>query len=198
VSATPRALTSVLRALVGVFLGLVIAGSAAAQSGHSHQPPSGHNPPPGAATADGQAPHQRMAAFQREIDEVLADGRGAGLAFAADQNGYPGPLHVLELTRELGITAEQEARMRALFETMLREARARAGRLAAAETRLARLFADRAADEGAVRAAVQEAEAARREVRLVHLLAHLQTHDVLTEAQRQKYHELRWGQVTAR
>jgi hypothetical protein len=42
------------------------------------------------------------------------------------------------------------------------------------------------------------AEAARRDVRLVHLLAHLQTHDVLTEAQRQKYHELRWGQVTAR
>jgi hypothetical protein len=76
---------------------------------------------------------------------------------------------------------------------MLQDARARAGRLAAAEARLARLFADRAADEGTVRAAVQDAETARREVRLVHLLAHLQTYDVLTEAQRQKYHELRWG-----
>jgi Spy/CpxP family protein refolding chaperone len=139
-----------------------------------------------------------MAGYQREIDQVLADGRGAGLAFAADQNGYPGPLHVLELTRELQITVEQEARMRGLFETMRSEARVRAARLAAAETRLARLFADRAADESAVRVAVEDAEAARRDVRLVHLLAHLQTHDVLTEAQRQKYHELRWGQVTAR
>ena len=196
-SAKPRALAPVVGALAGVVVSLIITGPAAAQSGHSHPPP-GHVPPPGAATSDSQTPHQRMAAYQREIDQVLADGRGAGLAFAADQNGYPGPLHVLELTRELQITVEQEARMRGLFETMRSEARVRAARLAAAETRLARLFADRAADESAVRVAVEDAEAARRDVRLVHLLAHLQTHDVLTEAQRQKYHELRWGQVTAR
>jgi len=182
-------------ALASISLGLAAVGSAVAQSGHGHPPP-GHSHPPGAA--DSQAPHRRIEAFQREIDAVLADGRGAGLAFAADQNGYPGPLHVLELTRELQITVEQEARMRGLFETMRSEARVRAARLAAAETRLARLFADRAADESAVRVAVEDAEAARRDVRLVHLLAHLQTHDVLTEAQRQKYHELRWGQVTAR
>ena len=179
-----------IAAVVSIGLGLVSASSATAQSHHGHPPP-GHHHAPGAADAD--APHRRIEAFQREIDAVLADGRGAGLAFAADQNGYPGPLHVLELTRELGITAEQEVRMRGLFETMLRDARARAGRLAAAEARLARLFADRAADEVTVRAAVQDAEAARREVRLVHLLTHLHTHDVLTETQRQKYHELRWG-----
>jgi len=182
-------------ALASISLGLAALGSAVAQSGHGHPPP-GHSHPPGAA--DSQAPHRRIEAFQREIDAVLADGRGAGLAFAADQNGYPGPLHVLELTRELGISAEQETRMRGLFETMLRDAQARAGRLAAAEARLARLFVDRAADEGTVRTAVQDAEAARREVRLVHLLAHLRTHDVLTEAQRQKYHELRWGPGTTR
>jgi Spy/CpxP family protein refolding chaperone len=197
VSAQTRALAPVVGALAGVVISLIIVGPAAAQSGHSHQPP-GHVTPPSAATPDSQTLHQRMAAYQREIDQVLADGRGAGLAFAADQNGYPGPLHVLELTRELQITAEQEARMRSLFETMRSEARARAGRLAAAEAKLARLFTDGAADERAVRAAVEDAEAARRDVRLVHLLAHLQTHDVLTEAQRQKYHELRWGQVTAR
>jgi Spy/CpxP family protein refolding chaperone len=196
-SPTPRALACFVLVLASVVSGLMATGPAAAQSGHSHQAP-GHTPQPGVGTIDSQAPHQRMAAYQREIDQVLADGRGAGLAFAADQNGYPGPLHVLELTRELQITAEQEARMRGLFETMRSEARIRAARLAAAEAKLARLFADRAADESAVRVAVEDAEAARRDVRLVHLLAHLQTHDVLTEAQRQKYHELRWGQVTAR
>jgi Spy/CpxP family protein refolding chaperone len=180
--------------VVGVVLGLFV-GFAVAQSGHGHQP-SGHGHPPGTATTD--APHRRIEAFQREIDQVLADGRGAGLAFAADQNGYPGPLHVLELTRELGITAAQETRMRGLFDTMLREARARAGRLAAAEARLARLFAEGTADEGTVRVALSETEAARRDVRLVHLMAHLQTRDVLTEAQRQKYHELRWGQAASR
>jgi len=196
-SVRSRRLGTVVVALVGVGLGLTTAGSVIAQSGHSH-PPAGHNPPPAAAADAEQAPHRRMEAYQREIDAVTADGRGAGLAFAADQNGYPGPLHVLELTRELGITPEQQARMRGLFETMLQDARTRAGRLAAAEARLARLFADRAADEATVRAAVRDAEAARREVRLVHLLAHLQTHDVLTEAQREKYHELRWGPGAAR
>jgi Spy/CpxP family protein refolding chaperone len=191
-SVRSRALAPVVVALASVGLGLTVVGPAAAQSGHGH-PPLGHGHPPAASADAGQAPHRRMEAYQREIDTVLADGRGAGLAFAADQNGYPGPLHVLELARELGITAEQETRVRGLFATMLQQARARAGRLAAAEAQLVRLFADRAADEGTVRAAVQDAEAARREVRLVHLLAHLQAHDVLTEAQRQKYHELRWG-----
>ena len=186
-SVRPRARWPVVGALAGLGLGLAAVGSVAAQSGH------GHSHPPAATDNAGQAPHRRMEAYQREIDAVLADGRGAGLAFAADQNGYPGPLHVLELTRQLGITPEQEARMRGLFETMRQDAQARAGRLAAAEAGLARLFANRKADEGTVRAAVQDAEDARREVRLVHLLAHLQTHDVLTEAQRQKYHELRWG-----
>ena len=192
-SGRPRTLHAGV-SVAGVVLGLFV-GVAVAQSGHGHQS-SGHSHEPGAATTD--APHRRIEAFQHEIDQVLADGRGAGLAFAADQNGYPGPLHVLELTRELGITAAQETRMRSLFGTMLREARARAGRLAAAEARLARLFAEGTADEGTVRVAVSETEAARRDVRLVHLMAHLQTRDVLTEAQRQKYHELRWGQAASR
>jgi len=34
-------------------------------------------------------------------------GRGFGMAFAADQNGYPGPMHVLELKDR----AEQEGKM---------------------------------------------------------------------------------------
>jgi Spy/CpxP family protein refolding chaperone len=190
-STRSRALAPVVIALASVGLGLAALGSVAAQSGHGQMP--GHSHPPAGAADASQAPHRRMEAYQREIDAVLADGRGAGLAFAADQNGYPGPLHVLELSRELGITAEQQARMRGLFETMRHDARERAERLAAAEARLARLFAAGAADERAVRAAVEDAEAARRDVRLVHLLAHLQTHDTLTEAQRQKYHELRWG-----
>ena len=83
--------------------------------------------------------------------------------------------------------------MRALFESMLAEARPRAARLAAAEARLRQIFAERAADDAAVRTAVAEAETARAEVRLAHLLTHLRTRDVLTEAQRQAYHQLRWG-----
>jgi Spy/CpxP family protein refolding chaperone len=176
------------RTLTGMLalLALALAGPACAQPAHGHHQHGG---------GDDAQPHRRVDAVLKEFDQVVADGRGFGLAFAADQNGYPGPLHVLELKSALGLTAEQEARMKTLFDAMLAEARARAARLAAAEARLTGLFAGGAADAAAVRAAVAEAEAARAEVRLVHLLTHLETRDVLTEAQRRTYHHLRWGAV---
>jgi Spy/CpxP family protein refolding chaperone len=161
---------------------LVASSAVSAQPGHGHQHGAG----------DPQA-HRRVEACQREFDEVVADGRGFGLAFAADQNGYPGPLHVLELKDHLRLSPDQESRMRALFEAMLTEARPRAARLAAAEARLRRVFADGVADDATVRSAVTEAEAARADVRLAHLLTHLRTRDILTTAQRQTYHQLRWG-----
>jgi Spy/CpxP family protein refolding chaperone len=169
-----------------VALVLAVAGVAHAQSGHGH----GQHRHGGAD--DAQA-HRRVEQCLREFDQVVADGRGFGLAFAADQNGYPGPLHVLELKDRLALTPAQETRMRALFDTMLVDARSGAARLAAAEDRLRRVFADRAADPAAVRTAVAEAERARADVRLVHLLTHVQAHDVLTESQRRQYHDLRWG-----
>jgi hypothetical protein len=57
----------------------------------------------GASTA---APHRRVQAAMEEMDRVIGTGLGAGLAFAADQNGFPGPLHVLELADRLKLTAD--------------------------------------------------------------------------------------------
>ena len=126
--------------------------------------PAGHRHAPGGAPSEG---HLEAQACLDEFDAVVRDGRGFGLAFAADQHGYPGPMHVLELKDRLGLTPEQETRVRALF-------------------------AGGGADAAAVRAATAEVERARSEVRLVHLLAHLKTREILTEAQRRAYHEARW------
>lgn len=41
-----------------------------------------------------------------------------GLAKAAELNGYPGPLHVLELAVDLSLTAEQKAATETLFKSM--------------------------------------------------------------------------------
>jgi Spy/CpxP family protein refolding chaperone len=176
--------------LVMAALAVAAAGPALAQSGHGHQHDGAAHQHGG--SGDAQA-HRRVEACLREFDQVIADGRGFGLAFPADQNGYPGPLHVLELKDRLQLTPEQESRMRTLFEGMLAEAKPRAARLADAEARLRRLFADRAADDATVRAAVAAAETAQAEVRLAHLLTHVRTRDLLTEAQRQTYQQLRWG-----
>ena len=136
--------------------------------------------------------HRAAEACSAEFDKVVGEGRGFGLAFAADQNGYPGPLHVLELKDRLKLTADQEAKAQALLHAMFVESKPKSARLLEAEAKLRRLFADRAADDAAVRTAVAEVERARTEVRLVHLLTHLKTRELLTEDQRRIYHEARW------
>jgi Spy/CpxP family protein refolding chaperone len=137
--------------------------------------------------------HQAAEACAVEFDKVVAEGRGFGLAFAADQNGYPGPIHVLELKDRLGLTADQESKAQALVHAMFAESKPKSARLLEAEAKLRRLFADRAANATAVQVAAAEVERARSEVRLVHLLAHLKTRELLTENQRRIYHEARWS-----
>ena len=167
--------------MLGVVVGIAVTAAAAAASAqHGH----------GGAGAEG---HQMAQACAAEFEKVVGDGRGFGLAFAADQNGYPGPMHVLELRDRLKLTADQEAKARDLMHAMFAESRPKSVRLLEAEAKLRRLFAERAADEATVRAAVAEVERARSEVRLVHLLAHLKTRDLLSEDQRRLYHEARWG-----
>src|SRR5881409_2769329 len=137
--------------------------------------------------------HQVAQTCASEFEKVVGEGRGFGLSFAADQNGYPGPMHVLELKDRLKLTADQEAKARALMQAMFAESKPKSAQLLEAEAKLRRLFADRSADDAAVRAAVGEVERARSQVRLVHLLAHLKTRGLLTEDQRRIYHEARWG-----
>src|SRR5262249_59835953 len=91
------------------------------------------------------------------------------------------------------LAPEQETRVRALMHAMFVESRPKSARLLDAEKRLRELFAGGAADEATVRAATAEVERAREDVRLVHLLAHVKTREVLTDAQRGAYHEARWA-----
>ena len=165
-----------------VALAIIVVGTAAHPQHHGH----GHTQ---GAPSDGQ---HRAEVCNDEFEAVVRDGRGFDMAFAADQHGYPGPLHVLELRDRLRLDATQEARVRALLQTMFDEARPKGARLLDAEARLRRLFGAGAADPSAVRTAVAEVEKARTELRMVHLLAHLETRALLTDAQRRAYHEARW------
>ncbi len=173
-----RRSTRVLMTAIVATAGLLGPASSASWGQHGH----GH-----------EGGHQAAEACSVEFDKVVGEGRGFGLAFAADQNGYPGPMHVLELKEQLKLTADQEAKAQALMHAMFAESRPKGARLLDAEAKLRRLFADRAADDSAVRAAVAEVERARGEVRLVHLLAHLKTRELLTEDQRRIYHQARWS-----
>ncbi|MGH7365344.1 MAG: hypothetical protein ACREK9_02950 [Candidatus Rokuibacteriota bacterium] len=171
-------------AIVTLLAGAFVTGSPVTAQHPPH--PGQHGPAAGAGHVEAQ---RCLESFER----VVADGRGFGMAFAADRNRYPGPLHVLQLKEALGLSAAQESRVRALEAAMLAESRPRSAALLAAERRLDNLFAGGRVTEADLIGLVAEIERRRGEVRLVHLRYHLKTRALLTEPQRLTYHERRWG-----
>jgi Spy/CpxP family protein refolding chaperone len=136
------------------------------------------------AAPGGPSAHMLAQTCATAFEKKIATGRGFGMAFVADHNGYPGPLHLLELEERLKLTPDQEAKAQAMMSAMFAESQPKSARLLDAEVKLAHLFASGRADEASVRAAVTEVEKARTEVRLVHLMTHLEARDLLTDEQR--------------
>jgi LTXXQ motif family protein len=127
-------------------------------------------------------------------DEQIADlraGRGMGLALPAELNGYPGPVHVLELGDRLGLTGEQRTRVKELHAAMKAETMPFGERLIAQETNLERQFASKSATPASLQAATAEIGATQGALRGAHLRYHLSTLDVLTPEQVRRYGELR-------
>src|SRR5215217_5696917 len=73
----------------------------------------------------------------------LRAGRGMTLALAAELNGYPGPVHVIELADALALTPEQRTRMQGLYQARKAEAVPLGEQLIAWESELDRAFASR-------------------------------------------------------
>ena len=130
-------------------------------------------------------------ALSADEQAALLDGKGMGFAKAAELNGYPGPAHVLALSAELGLSAQQIERTRALFERMQKDARADGAALVEAERALDRLYAARAATVANVDGQLARIEATRAHLRGVHLHAHLEQTRLLNAAQIARYSELR-------
>jgi hypothetical protein len=102
-----------------------------------------------------------------------------GMAKAAELNGYPGPVHVPTLTRELDLTSKQRERVRAIYDRMSAAAIPLGAELVEHERVLDRSFAKREITPdrlGAETAAIGELAG---RLRLVHLAAHLETRALL-------------------
>ena len=121
----------------------------------------------------------------------LRAGRGMGFALAAELNGYPGPMHVLELAGELDLSAAQRDRVQALFEAMRAEAVPIGERLIALEADLDRSFAAKTITTEGLYAATAAIGATQAQLRATHLRYHIETADVLTAPQIGRYAELR-------
>lgn len=126
----------------------------------------------------------------QQIDDLKA-GRGMGLALAAELNGYPGPLHVLELSDRLALSAEQKLRIQKLFDAMKAEATPIGARLIEQEGALDRQFAGRSITSDALQDATMKIGLTQAELRNAHLKHHLETAQILSPEQMKQYADLR-------
>jgi Spy/CpxP family protein refolding chaperone len=153
------------------------------------------------AMAQGAGKHhaQPYAGQQTRIVASLSDddvkgflaGSGLGLAKSAEVNGHPGPSHVLELAEELKLTPEQRQLVKAAFDRMKAKAVALGEAYIKAEQAVDEAFKSGSAKAHEVEARVAEANRLLGEVRLSHLIAHVEITPVLTPEQRARYAELR-------
>jgi len=149
-----------------------------------------------ASVAFAQSPYVGMQtrSIKTLSDKQIADlkaGRGMGLALPAELNGYPGPAHVLELADQLGLSAEQKARIQSLFDSMKAEAVPLGERLLEQEAALDQQFASSSITPERLKAATAAIGVTQGKLRETHLKYHLQTAQILSAEQMQHYSMLR-------
>jgi hypothetical protein len=167
-----------MRILAAVVI-VLFAGTAMAQDHpHKHSPYAGMQGRPVKASTE------------QQIADLRA-GRGMGLALPAELNGYPGPLHVLELADGLSLSSDQRLSVQKLFEAMKAEAVAVGERLIDAETALDLAFRNRSITADRLAELTAHVGRLQGELRAVHLKYHLTTAELLSAEQSKRYAELR-------
>ena len=152
-----------------------------------------HHSSKGEATAmpyAGLETRRIKALSDQQIADLMA-GRGMGLALAAELNGYPGPLHVLEHAETLHLSEEQRSQTIAMIDAMKAETVAIGERMIMKEAELDRLFSARVVSPALLETVVSQIAAAQGELRVAHLRYHLKMVELLSPAQFAHYATLR-------
>lgn len=161
--------------------------SASQQAGH-HQG-SSH----GTASSQPYAGLQDRAikAMAPERVNDLLEGKGAQYALAAELNHYPGPSHILEYAAQLQLSADQELRVRMLYDIHKVEAKKLGRKLVDLENRLDKAFSSGQITDAELERLLGEIGAVDANLRKVHLITHLKAKAILTEDQVHQYDRLR-------
>jgi Spy/CpxP family protein refolding chaperone len=148
------------------------------------------------STAMGQQPYAGLQnrSIKTLSDQQIADltaGRGMGLALAAELNGYPGPIHAIELAKQLDLSPEQIGKLQALFENMRAETIPLGASLISLERNLNDEFAKHTITPASLEATTKEIGTTQAALRAAHLKYHLSTVAILSPEQVARYNELR-------
>jgi hypothetical protein len=126
----------------------------------------------------------------QEVDDLL-NGLGHGYARMAELNGYPGPVHVLQLKRELGLTPDQITGVESVFQRMQANETRLGKEIVDRERQISDRFAHRTITTAELHTRVENVAKLYGELRTVHLRAHLAITPLLSAGQIAKYNQLR-------
>ncbi len=119
------------------------------------------------------------------------EGKGMGLAKAAELNGYPGPMHVLENESGLELSAEQKKAVQDSFDRMKQKAVELGKQIVENEKELDALFGRSKITSEILQSKTQKIAELQGDLRNAHLQAHLEMKKVLSPEQVEKYNRLR-------
>jgi hypothetical protein len=158
---------------------MLIATYAFSETDHSHK-----------SKYAGEEKREIKSLSETDIEE-LQNGKGWGLAKAAELNGMPGPVHLLEMKDEIDLSAKQIRAIENLYKKMKQEAIPLGLELIELERELNDHFANRTITDELLRQILQRIAQVHRQLRYVHLSAHLHTPDILKSEQIALYNKLR-------
>ena len=138
----------------------------------------------------GQQNREIKALSPQETADLLA-GRGMGMARAAELNSYPGPMHVLELRDQLGLSDEQVSAAQVSFRGMQAAARQLGAELVEQERMLDGLFRSGTITPARMTAYTEAIGLLQGRLRTIHLAAHLEMRELLTSDQIARYDDVR-------
>lgn len=164
-------------------------GHAWAQHHPAHTPPGGAVPAPTSVYAGEET--REIKALSAQEQRAWLDGHGAGLARAAELNGYPGPMHTLEHASELGLSPSQVKETQELMDRHKAEVRALGAQLVEAERHLDALFRTRQATPAEVSRQTLQIATLQAQIRASHLTTHLSQAKILQPEQITAYLRVR-------
>lgn len=138
----------------------------------------------------GQQLRNIKALSQNDIDGYLS-GKGMGFAKAAELNHYPGPRHVLDLSKELELSDKQLSQTQTLFNIMQGKAINLGKQLIESEQKLDQLFAQGSVDKNSLETTLLDIGVIQAKLRNVHLSTHLEQKQLLSQHQIMMYDRIR-------
>jgi hypothetical protein len=130
-----------------------------------------------------------------DIDiQSLKEGTGVafgGMAKLAELNSYPGPRHIIDLKEELNLDQEQLENITNSYKSMNQQSIQIGEQILTLEEELDLRFKDKTITRENLQNLVSQSASLYGRLRNIHLQAHLESADILTEQQIMKYDELR-------